>query len=341
MRRRKIIIAFIASVLFSVVFSVLFKWGQTGNPFSPETIMYGSVVFVNILLLGAIARVLMNRFSGISSARLRTRIIPAFLLFVLIALVISLLLVSLGVYLFFLIQGLDTSGFVSRLFEVELRGAIRQFSIWILIGSAFFFYIIWRGAVEREQKLREENLKYQYRTLKAQVNPHFLFNSLNTLSELVYEDAEKADRYTQKLSGIYRYILENDNKDLVPLEEEIEFVNNYFSLQEERDKGKISLEIDIHNTGGLKIIPVSLQLLVENALKHNVASKENPLGIRIYLEEDCAVVSNMINKKNLLESHTRTGLSNLGERVRLILGKELVVREESNQFIVKIPVTPA
>ena len=341
MRRRKIIIAFIASVLFSVVFSVLFKWGQTGNPFSPETIMYGSVVFVNILLLGAIARVLMNRFSGISSARLRTRIIPAFLLFVLIALVISLLLVSLGVYLFFLIQGLDTSGFVSRLFEVELRGAIRQFSIWILIGSAFFFYIIWRGAVERERKLREENLKYQYRTLKAQVNPHFLFNSLNTLSELVYEDAEKADRYTQKLSGIYRYILENDNKDLVPLEEEIEFVNNYFSLQEERDKGKISLEIDIHNTGGLKIIPVSLQLLVENALKHNVASKENPLGIRIYLEEDCAVVSNMINKKNLLESHTRTGLSNLGERVRLILGKELVVREESNQFIVKIPVTPA
>jgi two-component system LytT family sensor kinase len=91
---------------------------------------------------------------------------------------------------------------------------------------------------------------------------------------------------------------------------------------------------------GFMIIPVSLQLLVENALKHNAASRENPLGIRIYPEDGYMVVSNTINRKNLMETQTQTGLSNLGERVRLILGKELVVQEENSQFVVKIPVVP-
>ena len=221
---------------------------------------------------------------------------------------------------------------------MELSGAIKQFSIWILIGSAFFFYFIWRKAIVREQKLREENLKYKYQNLKSQVNPHFLFNSLNTLSEIVYEDSKIADKYIQKLSGIYRYILENEEIDLVPLNKEIEFVKHYFELQQVRDNDKILLKIDIKDADKFKVVPVSLQILIENALKHNSRSEKLPLIIRIERNIDRIVVSNNIQRKTILESKSKTGLLNLKERVRLIIDKDLIYEEDNNQFIVKLPI---
>jgi two-component system, LytTR family, sensor kinase len=338
MKKNIKLIAFVGAVVFSIVFSLLFKWGQTGNPFKAETVMYGVIILLNILIIGSIATKLFLKFSGKTTIQLKKKIVPLFILFALGALLISLFLVSIGVYSFYLIEGFDTTNFQKQLFQVELLGAIKQFSIWVLIGSAIFFYVIWRMAIGREQKLREENLKYKYRNLKSQVNPHFLFNSLNTLSEIVYEDAKKADSYIQKLSGIYRYILENEETDLVPLAKEIEFVKQYFTLQKERDNDKILLEIDIHNEDKLKIIPISLQILVENALKHNSMSEENPLKVRIYSDNGYIVVSNIIQKKNVLESSNQTGLSNLKQRVKLIMGKEVIVSQENNHFLVKMPV---
>ncbi len=270
--------------------------------------------------------------------QLKKSILPSYTLFVIIALSISLSLISIGVYSFYLIKGLDTTGFLKHLFQVELSSAIKQFSIWILIGSAFLFYIIWRKAIEREQKLREENLKYKYQNLKSQVNPHFLFNSLNTLSEIVYEDAKIADKYIQKLSGIYRYILENEEIDLVTLNKEIEFVKQYFEIQKVRDNDKILLEIECHNADEFKVVPVSLQILVENALKHNSRSEKVPLKISIERNNDKIVVSNNILRKNILVSKSKTGLLNLKERVKLILDKDLIYEEDNNQFIVKLPI---
>lgn len=338
MKKKKVVLALIASLGFSILFAALFKWIQKGNPFNAETLVYGAIIFSNVAILGSIGYGILTRFLNKPARQTRKQIVPAFLLFVLVALGISLSLVSLGVYLFYLIKGLSTSDFISHLFRVELTSALKQFSIWILVASAFFFYIIWRKALEREQKLREENLKYQYRNLKSQVNPHFLFNSLNTLSEMVYGDVKKADNYIQKLSGIYRYILENEDTDLVPLNEELEFVKQYFSLQKERDSDKISLKIDIPKAGEYRIIPVSLQLLVENALKHNSMSYENPLDINITQSQEHVVVSNNIQRKNTLESSTQTGLSNLKYRVKLITGKEIIVREENGRFFVKLPI---
>jgi two-component system LytT family sensor kinase len=338
MTKNKKTIAFIAALIFSIVFSLLFKWGQTGNPFKAETILYGTIILLNILILGSIAFNSFQKYSNKTAIQLKKSILPSFILFVLIALVISLSLVSVGVYSFYLIKGLDTTNFLKQLFQVELSGAIKQFAIWILIGSAFFFYFIWRKAIEQEQKLREENLKYKYRNLKSQVNPHFLFNSLNTLSEIIYEDTKKADNYIQKLSGIYRYILENEEADLISLNEELEFVKQYFSLQRERDNDKILLDINFQNADKFKIIPVSLQILVENALKHNSMFEEYPLKIQIYNSNGFIVVSNVIQKKHILESSPQTGLSNLRERVKLILGKELIVSKENSRFIVKLPI---
>ena len=338
MKQNKKTIAFILAIIFSIVFSLLFKWGQTGNPFKAETIMYGTIILFNILITGSIAYGAFKKFSTKTSIQLQKSIIPTFFIFVLFALIVSLSLVSIGVYFLYLIKGYDTTNFVDHLFKIELTGALKQFSIWILIGSIFFFYIIWRKAIEREQILREENLKYKYRNLKSQVNPHFQFNSLNTLSELVYDDAKKADDYIQKLSRIYRYILENEETDLISLKEELEFIQQYFNLQKARDNDKIFLEIDVHEEAEFKIIPVSLQLLVENALKHNSMSRDKPLVVKIYNSDDYIIVLNTIQRKNIIENSTKMGLSNLKERVRLIMDRELIVNEDINQFVVKLPI---
>lgn len=338
MKNKKTATLIIASLLFSTIFSIIFKWGQTGNPLKAETVVFGAVVFLIILILGSISHVILNRFSKKSTLQTKKQIIPAFLIFVLIAFVVSLSLVSIGGFLFYLIKGLDTSSFITQLIEVELKSAIKQFSIWILLGSALFFYVIWRKAIEREHKLREENLRYKYQNLKSQINPHFIFNSLNTLSELVYLDAEKSDKYIQDLSSIYRYVLENEETSLIVLQQEIEFVKKFFELQWERETGKISLEIDINDGENYQVTPVSLQLLVENALKHNARSQKSPLNIRISIRDNFVVVANPILRKNIIENSTNTGLSNLKERVRLTMGEELIVDEENNQFIVKLPV---
>ena len=228
--------------------------------------------------------------------------------------------------------------FINHLFFVEFKGALRQFPIWILIAFVILFYQLLIQAINREQRLHEENLKYQYRTLKTQVNPHFLFNSLNTLSEIVYMDAEKADSYIQKLSGIYRYILDNEETDLINLEKEISFVRQYFDLQKVRDECKIHLEIDIENADKFKIVPISLQILIENALKHNLASEEKPLMINIKSDGMYVSVSNNIQRKSTVKDSSGLGLPNLKERVRLISRKEVIINQENNTFIVKLPI---
>jgi len=336
--KRNKVAVFAIAIAFSILFSLIFKWIQTGNPFKTETIVYGIIVFLNICILGYVGYVTLNKFSNKSTIETQKKIIPAFLLFVILSLIIALAIVSIGVYSFYLIKGLDTSNFINHLFKVELSSARKQFSVWILLSSAFFFYIIWRKVIEREQQLRVENLKYKYQNLKSQVNPHFLFNSLNTLSEIVYEDSKKADSYIQKLSKIYRYILENEEIDLVSLDKEIEFVKQYFDIQKVRDNDKILLEIDCQDADEFKVVPVSLQILIENALKHNSRSEKMPLKIRIEKSNDNIVVSNNIQRKNILENSSKTGLLNLKERVRLILDKDLIYEEDYNQFIVKLPI---
>jgi two-component system, LytTR family, sensor kinase len=259
------------------------------------------------------------------------------LLFYVAAFLMANLSVTLGDLGWFIFNGMDLSGFWPSL-KLDLSFANGRFYVWLMFFTIGFFYILWQKSARKEQKLIEENLKHRYNTLKSQVNPHFLFNSLNTLSELVYIDAKKSDSYIQTLSGIYRYVLENEEKDLIDLEKEIEFVKQYFSLQQVRDEDKISLEIDIDEPKGIKIMPVSLQLLIENALKHNVISHEKPLKIRIFLKDDCVVVSNPIQKKSILEQSTQIGLSNLKNRTKIIMGTELEITRENNSFTVKLPI---
>lgn len=246
----------------------------------------------------------------------------------------------LGIYAIqYMIHFDDFTQFFTVLFNIEMKGFLIATFVGFTLGAVFFFYVQWAEAVDRVQKLREEKLIFQYETLKSQVNPHFLFNSLNTLLSLVRTEPELSEKFVQKLSSIYRYILENREKELVPLSAELDFVNDYFYLQKIRDDEKIEMKTELNISNNALIVPVSLQLLVENALKHNASTRKQPLEIIIHNEGiDKLVVRNKLQVKTQLNDSSKIGLKNLNERCRLILNREIEILETADEFIVKIPV---
>jgi two-component system, LytTR family, sensor kinase len=234
------------------------------------------------------------------------------------------------------IHGWDLSHVMHDFIYLEFLGWFKAMNVGFTIGAFLFIIIIWQIALKQAQKLKEEKMVFQYETLKNQVNPHFLFNSLNTLSSLVSSNTALAELFIQKLSAIYRYVLEYREVELVDLQTELNFVNDYFYLQQIRDDDKISLTIEEMKMEHYKILPISLQLLVDNALKHNSATRERPLNIVISKQEDTLVVKNNLQKKLSIEPSSQIGLKNVGERVKFITKKELQVTETANEFIVAV-----
>ena len=237
-------------------------------------------------------------------------------------------------------QGINMGLFFQQLPEKELRGFIVGSSIGLLTGTVIFFFLELIAAIKRAQQLTEEKMRYHYETLKNQMNPHFLFNSLNTLSSIIYQDVQLADRFIVKLSSIYRYILDQHDNKLVSLEKELSFVKDYFYLQQLRDHDRIGMEILVDQPSYYLILPVSLQLLVENALKHNMATTGKPLKILISLEDKLYIkVENNLQPKQQLDGSFQIGLKNLGERIKLVTGKDLIVEKNNERFLVKIPIS--
>ncbi len=279
--------------------------------------------------------------SKVDSPDFKKKMVLRLIFFYVLVLVVSIIFFMMVYAIQYAIHFDDYSQFFNTLLNMEMKGFFIATFIGFTLGAVFFFYIQWTEAVDRAQKLREEKLIFQYETLKSQVNPHFLFNSLNSLSSLVQKDPELSEQYIQKLSTIYRYILENENKELVTLSAEIEFVKNYFYLQKIRDEEKIEMKMELNKTENIEILPVSLQLLVENALKHNSATRKQPLEIVIHFEGlDKIVVRNNLQKKTQLTNSSKIGLKNLKERSRLILNRDIEVLETADEFVVKIPVKP-
>jgi LytS/YehU family sensor histidine kinase len=240
-------------------------------------------------------------------------------------------------YLGLWIKGEDFSkvmhDFIHSGFHPWFKSAITGLSF----GAVIFIVLLWQASLRREQKLREEKLIFQNETLRNQVNPHFLFNSLNTLSALVVTQPDVAEEFIKRLSSIYRYILENSSKDKVPLSVELSFIKDYFYLHQIRDDGKIGLEISVDESDNSEILPVSLQILVENAIKHNKATRESPLKIFIYTENKHIIVKNNLQKMAVRLNSTQIGLRNLAQRVNLLSGKVIIIEETDTYFTVKIP----
>ncbi len=197
-----------------------------------------------------------------------------------------------------------------------------------------FFHHYKKAQIEKAQ-IEKQVIAARYQALRNQLNPHFLFNCFSTLDSLIHIDSSKASDFVQKLSQMYRYVL--DQKELVHLEKELEFVDTYIFLEKMRFGDKLRIEKDIRQADDVQVPPMSVQLLVENAVKHNVISHEHPLVIRMERRGDRMVISNARRSKSQNSAGTGTGLSNLGERIRFLSGHDLEIEQSGEIFRVSLP----
>lgn len=205
-----------------------------------------------------------------------------------------------------------------------------------LVSNAIMFFMNWKEAAVQQEKLKREQLALQYETLKSQVNPHFLFNNLNALTSLISTNPDKAIDFVKKLSEVYRYVLDQKDTELVDLETELKFVESYIFLQKIRFGNNLNIQMDI-NDKHFKVIPLSVQMLVENAIKHNEISDRNPLYIRIFSDENqYLTIENKLQKKSGSEG-TGTGINNIKSRYQFFTERELLLAISKEYFRICIP----
>ncbi len=208
----------------------------------------------------------------------------------------------------------------------------------VAIYESVYFMNALRHSVEEKELLKRESLKAQLDALKTQVNPHFLFNNLNTLSSVIPENPQQAIDFVQQLSKVYRHILEVRDEKNITLREELEVLKAYAFLLKTRFGDNIDINIQVAEEKlQKKVVPLSLQILMENAIKHNIVSSEKPLRIDVFAVNGKLVVSNNLQKKNQLPESTGIGLNNIRNRYKLLGNKTIEVQEDAGNFTVSIP----
>jgi sensor histidine kinase YesM len=200
------------------------------------------------------------------------------------------------------------------------------------------FLMQWKQSAVEAERYQKQSMEATYENLKSQVNPHFLFNSLNALTNLVYEDQDKAAKFIKQLSEVYRYVLDTRDKEVVLLEEELKFLQAYVYLQQIRFGNKLKVEINLNGVQSM-VAPLAIQMLFENAIKHNEISEDNPLTISIYKEADFVIIENTLQPKSQLgQESSGLGLENIKKRYAFLSDKLVEVVETDTVFQVKLPV---
>jgi hypothetical protein len=207
-----------------------------------------------------------------------------------------------------------------------------------LLFHVFYFYKTLQESKVKEQKIIATTANAQFESLKNQIDPHFLFNSLNVLSSLIEENPENAQKFTTSLSKIYRYVLEQKDKELVAVDEELAFAKIYMQLLAMRFENSISYELPESTNEDAKVVPLSLQLLLENCIKHNVVSSSKPLHIIISMEDNQLVVENNWQKKEVLSDGKGVGLQNIVNRYGLLTERQVKIIQNEKSFKVYLPI---
>ena len=189
------------------------------------------------------------------------------------------------------------------------------------------------------KQLDRERSQAELEVLRNELDPHFIFNSLNTLNHLILNNPQQAYSFNNKLAQVYKYFLVNKHNEVISLSEELDFIDSYFFLLQIRHDDKLKLETELNgqNERVIMIPPLALQILVENAIKHNEFNQENPLGIKIVMNNHYLKVSNNIKPKPYMINSTGIGLKNLSARYRLLCNKDILVETTDKEFIVKLP----
>ncbi len=221
-------------------------------------------------------------------------------------------------------------------------------STWVLyvltsvgLNTIFFLeYFIdrWKESIRQTERLEKEKTQVQFDNLKNQLNPHFLFNALTSLNSLISENKQLASQFLQHMSKVYRYVLLNKDKNFVSLQTELDFIKNYVFLAETRFGGALKIKFEINEQAHEQaIVPVTLQILIENAIKHNIVDHETPLHIDVFTSGDYLVISNNLQKRKTVETSNKLGLENLKSLYKFLTERPVLVEELQDRFNVKVP----
>lgn len=247
----------------------------------------------------------------------------------------------------FFIRILIKVGFEGKSWEEFMEGERAAFYIIALLVTlvvSVFFHAAYMYRRIQDKKVKEQKIiagtaSAKFDALKNQLDPHFLFNSLNVLTSLIEEDAGQAQKFTTSLSKVYRYVLEQKNKEVVSIEEELQFARTYVRLLKMRFEDSIVLDIpETSSNPEAKIVPLSLQLLLENAVKHNVVTSSKPLYIKVYEEDGNLVVSNNIQEKQVVKKSSGVGLRNIQQRYQLLTDRKVRIEKADQHFSVYLPI---
>ena len=227
--------------------------------------------------------------------------------------------------------------FNPKLREVFIPTLIITFLV-IIIDISNHFLKSWKASLLEVEKYKTESANAQLQNLKSQLNPHFLFNNLSVLTSLVYKNQDKAAEFINELAKVYRYVLDSKNSELVPLHEELDFINHYIYLQKIRFEDRISFEINIEeNKNSYLIVPMCLQMVVENTIQHNEASQANPLKVQIYTQDNFLVIENKIQLRSDEVNSSKTGLKNIELRYSFYTDEKVVISNNGEIFKVILP----
>ncbi len=333
--RKEWVIALLLLPPFALLLNyVLFgnKYFESWEPFFLASLITTLVIFVVYICCGMIATLMRNRFPKYSQTFRR----------ILFSLLIYVAIMSAAISVLF--WGYDYMGFLG--YEINM---VKYF--WALVVGSFCnllatsfnegaaFYERWREVVDEAEQLKKANLQSQLEGLKGQVNPHFLFNSLNSLSSLISEDPDKAEKFLDEMSKVYRYLLRTNEDGLTTLDAEMQFIYSYFHMLKTRYTDGLELETQISDQYLDHLLPpLTLQMLVENAVKHNMILKNSPLKILIMTTNSGKlVVSNNLQRKDRRVTSNKVGLTNIVNKYRLMKQEEIAVRDDGKEFAVVVP----
>jgi two-component system LytT family sensor kinase len=240
------------------------------------------------------------------------------------------------VMMFWVVQG----GLPERPLYWALRSSYIAIIVSFIVSLIFVavgFFRKWRASLLEAERFKAEMMMYKYESLQNQINPHFLFNSFNVLSDLVYEDQDKAVDFIRQMSQLFRYVLDSRDKELVPIREELEFIEAYSSLLQTRFENKLSIHQNFEPKEDEMIVPMTLQLLIENCVKHNEISASLPLLVEITRTKDYIEVRNKLQLKAVGPDSKKTGLSNIRQQYRYFTPKEILITQTDHLFTVAVP----
>ena len=242
-----------------------------------------------------------------------------------------------------LIEGQSYTEFINSQFTNSKNLTFYFISLLITIVFSVFFHAIYFYKELQKNKVTEQKIiagtaSAQFDALKNQLDPHFLFNSLNVLSSLIDENPRQAQKFTSGLSKVYRYVLEQKNKELVTVDEEFQFAKTYMSLLKMRFEDSIIFEIpEAASNPESKVVPLSLQLLLENAVKHNMVTPSKPLHIKIYEDKGNLIIQNNLQEKQIVKKSSGVGLNNITKRYDLLTQRNVYINKTASDFQVAIP----